>query len=105
MIDYDNNAPKENRSRDKKEIERIILNYLLKNPCTQCQYIINELNGSNRRDYKRLSNEEAMLMNDVIFDFIVKRIITPGMNASNLEWPFLHVSNIDKLNEELESLK
>lgn len=46
----------------------------------------------------KIPNEIALTINEVIYDLIYKeRVLTPGINRSNLELPFVHVSDIKKL--------
>lgn len=49
----------------------------------------------------RMSDEDALLINECIYDLLYSRVITPGVNSSNLDLPFIHVSNLDKLSEYL----
>lgn len=55
--------------------------------------------------YVDISNEDAMLINEVIYDLISERILTPGIDRNNIEWPWLSVTNMDKLNEKLNELQ
>jgi hypothetical protein len=51
-----------------------------------------------------LSDQDALLINEVVWDLIVERVITPGIDNLNNEWPWLHVSNMDKLKQMLKKL-
>lgn len=51
-----------------------------------------------------MSDQDAMLINEVIYDLISERILTPGIDRSNLEWPFLSVTNMEKLKQKITQL-
>ncbi|MGW9126267.1 hypothetical protein ACWGPW_14785 [Paenibacillus chitinolyticus] len=101
---------------DKKEIEQEVLRYLEENPKTQASSIHGHIQGILRKRGKigeiktgdqyhsvtrtvRISDDTVMTINEVIYDLIAVRILTPGINADNLEWPFLSVTNRDKIDE------
>lgn len=46
-----------------------------------------------------------LLINEVIWDLIVERVVTPGMDGDNLEWPFLRVTDMEKLESKLKELQ
>ena len=50
---------------------------------------------------RRISDEDALLINECIYDLLYTRVITPGNNADNLELPWIHVSDDEKLKELL----
>lgn len=50
---------------------------------------------------RRISNEDALLINECIYDLIFERALTPGFNRDSLELPFIHLSNKDVLNKYL----
>jgi hypothetical protein len=59
---------------------------------------------------KKLPVEETMLVNEVIYDLIVERIITPGSggrssNGDGFSLPDITVTNTTKLNEKLSLFK
>lgn len=100
----------------KSQVMSEIVEYLTKNPITQIAAIrsaitqrlydesiigeITEARGMVRETFtRRISNEDALLINKCIYDLLYARVITPGANADNLELPFLHVSDKDKLEE------
>ncbi|MGE7607661.1 hypothetical protein ACQKML_13720 [Peribacillus frigoritolerans] len=105
---------------EKREMVKIILNYLERNPFTQIAGIVSSVHavltergvmgekttGSQymrTTRYERVSNDDALLINEIIYDLMYsERIITPGINRDNLELPFLHVSNVEKLKEKIK---
>lgn len=50
---------------------------------------------------RSVSDKDALLINNCIYDLLYSRVITPGVNESNLELSFVHVSDESKLNEYL----
>ncbi|WP_249593657.1 hypothetical protein [Peribacillus frigoritolerans] len=103
---------------EKKEMIKIILNYLERNPFTQTggiesavhavlteRGIMGEITTGNQymrtTRQERIPNNLALLINEVIYDLMYsERIITPGVNRDNLGLPFVHVSNMEKLIEK-----
>jgi hypothetical protein len=98
----------------KKEVQDIIIGYLKKNPKTQIASIkgsvrnvleergligtITEERLGVTRTYKKyISDEDALLVNEVIYDLLYGRVITPGINESNQDLPWVHVSDMKKL--------
>lgn len=55
--------------------------------------------------YQNISDRDALLINEIIYDLISKRILTPGVNRSNLDLPHVHVSDMDKLEIELRKIQ
>jgi hypothetical protein len=49
-----------------------------------------------------ISDSDALFISEVIYDLLAERIITPGVDRSNLKWPFLHVSNMERLKQKLQ---
>ncbi|MFE0507814.1 hypothetical protein ACWF7H_26150 [Peribacillus butanolivorans] len=45
----------------------------------------------------RISDEDTLLINDCIYDLLYTRVITPGINDDNLDLPWIHVSDKEKL--------
>jgi hypothetical protein len=106
---------------EKSEVIKIILSYLGEEPFTQIaslrKAVENELikqgvmgvkNTGNQ--YMRttwnepIPNKEALLINEVVYDLIYERVLTPGINRDNLELPFVHVSDKKKLNEKMSTI-
>lgn len=100
----------------KKEIQSIIVKFLEENPETQLASIRGSVehvlrvkgeigektegNQYSRRTWvERISDKDALLINEVIYDLLYSRVITPGLNRDNLELPWVHVSNKEKLKE------
>ncbi|MDZ4452790.1 hypothetical protein ORM34_18075 [Bacillus cereus] len=52
----------------------------------------------------RMDNKTALLTNEVIYDLLYGRVITPGMDEQNLDLPWIHVSSQEKLAEIKEKL-
>lgn len=104
---------------EKQEILKATLQYLSKNPYTQLSALEENVNAilrdkgiiGKKQDHRgggtytttvRISNETALLVNEVIYDLLYKdRVITPGVDNANLRLPFVHVSDLNKLNELL----
>lgn len=100
----------------KSEVMSIIVEHLKENPRTQTTTIRREVTqrlydeniigtitvrqGMMSETFeRRISDEDALLINECIYDLLYARIITPGANAGNLELPSLHVSDKEKLEE------
>ena len=51
----------------------------------------------------RLSNGDETDLQEVVWDLIVERVLTPGTDGSNPEWPWLRMTKRGRLivNEEL----
>ncbi|MEN8644697.1 hypothetical protein ABFE25_08375 [Bacillus toyonensis] len=47
----------------------------------------------------RMSDRVALETNEIIYDFLYDRVITPGVDEANLELPWVHLSNPEKLAE------
>jgi hypothetical protein len=105
-------------SLSKVEVQRIIARHLDSNQKTQMaamrdaverelerQGIIGEKTEGNqymRRTWtERISDHDALLTNEVIYDFLYGRIITPGYDSANRDLPWVHVSDNEKLKEYL----
>ncbi|MGF9946064.1 hypothetical protein ABEX44_22815 [Priestia megaterium] len=105
----------------KNEVQNIIIKHLEENPKTQLASIrhsvehVLESRGITGKQVKggqflrtewieRISDEDALLINEVIYDLLYDRIITPGINASNLDLPWVHVSSREKLSTLKASL-
>jgi hypothetical protein len=102
----------------KHEVQRLIAKHLETNPKTQLRAMQNvverelELKGiigekTEGNQYirhtwtERISDHDALLINEVIYDFLYGRIITPGIDSANSELPWVHVSDKEKLKEYL----
>jgi hypothetical protein len=55
------------------------------------------IGGGTTSYFRDISDEDSLLINDCIYDLLYKRVITPGINDENLELPWIHVSNKEKL--------
>ncbi len=54
--------------------------------------------------YTSMSESDQRLINNVIWDLILERVITPGKDYGIYELPHLYVSDAEKLNQKLVSL-
>lgn len=98
----------------KREIESLVANYLKNYPQTEIGYVrqfietvlaergivdSKETDGGSYSITREitLSDRNALLINEVIYDFLYSRIISPGINKKNLDLPYIHVSNKEKL--------
>ena len=46
---------------------------------------------------KSISDEDILLVNECIYDLLYTRVITPGIDEANLELPWIHVSDGERL--------
>ncbi|MGP4061496.1 hypothetical protein [Halobacillus sp. H74] len=107
---------------DKIEVEKIILEHLTNNQKTSTDEIEGAvkkvlrqrgtIGPQSRPQYgavlkwdERITDEDALLINEVIYDYLYKRIITPGVNSDNLNLPYVHVSDETKLNNRKVEIK
>ncbi|MDM5358165.1 hypothetical protein ACDZ29_19625 [Peribacillus sp. RS7] len=51
---------------------------------------------------RKISDEDIQLMNDCIYDLLYSRVIQPGINDDNLDLPWIHVSDKEKLKKYLK---
>lgn len=103
---------------EKDEVMQIIVNFLKEQPRTQIHSVrkaverkleaenvigsITEGNAYHRTTYnRRISDKDALLINECIYDLLYARVLTPGIDSSNLELPFIHVSDSEKLEKFL----
>ncbi|MEK5055880.1 hypothetical protein MHH96_21040 [Niallia sp. FSL K6-0212] len=102
----------------KNEVEYIIAKHLESNPKTQIAAIRNVVEDKLREQgvigkqsignqyytktwEERISNKDALLINEVFYDFLYGRIITPGIDSLNNDFPWVHVSDPEKLKKYL----
>lgn len=107
---------------EKNEVLRITLECLKENPRTQESYIVSHFDKLLREQGKvgtvtkgnmwfstisdlAFPDDVRLMINEVIWDLVIERIITPGMNALNIEWPWLRVTDMDKLEAKLQGLQ
>jgi|SRR5690625_2409149 len=50
---------------------------------------------------REISDEDALLINECIYDLLYDRVITPGTSSDLLDLPFIHVTDDNKLNKYL----
>lgn len=48
-----------------------------------------------------MHNDDYLLINECIYDLLYKRVLSPGINANNLDLPYVHVSDNEKLKQYL----
>lgn len=101
---------------NKEEILQLILDYLEKNRKTSVlgirshvestltdRGLVGEITTGNQymrtTEYKSVLDDVAMGINEVIFDLIALRILTPGVDRNNLEWPWLTVTGPDRIKD------
>ncbi|NGQ95025.1 hypothetical protein G3578_07475 [Brevibacillus sp. SYP-B805] len=102
----------------KEEVLQATLRFLKDNPKTQFAAIheniknilkargeIGAITTGNQyystTQYVDISDSDAMLVNEVIYDLIIERVLTPGVDKHNLNFPFLTVTSMDRLNRFL----
>jgi len=114
-LEFDKSAPVElEKTKTMKEICR----FLLDNPKTQITAIRGAIKtqlhvrGKIGDLTKRQGNatwtinvdmhdDDYLLINECIYDLLYARVITPGVHAHNLDLPFIHVSDKEKLQQYL----
>ncbi|WP_339292453.1 hypothetical protein MKY48_05400 [Paenibacillus sp. FSL W8-0187] len=103
----------------KEEVCKDILNILKKQPSNSVDSIqghfFNELqernlvgtvkNGTTTTYGIPMPQSDIMLINEVIYDLIVERVITPGRDSYNKGMPYFSVTNNEKLEEMIKSLQ
>ena len=47
-------------------------------------------------NYRELSNQDSDKVNQVVWDLIIDRVLTIGLNKSNENWPFLRLTDYGK---------
>ncbi|MEK3776640.1 hypothetical protein MHB85_19260 [Paenibacillus sp. FSL K6-4396] len=91
----------------KEYLLQVILHFLKENPQTQTgaihEYVRSVLHSEapinpvearlNIRLSTPITNEDAMLVNEIIYDLIHTRVLTPGVDRSNLDLPFISVTS------------
>ena len=99
----------------KEEMQEIVCSFLAKNPKTQFKFIQEDVENVLKcrgevgkkliisQDQQvvveqiRISDEDAIMLMEIVYDLIVERVITPGIDSERLFWPFLTVTNKNKL--------
>lgn len=105
---------------NKNEIEQIILSHLQTSPQTQlaairhsvekelekqgkCGEIVTRSGSVTHTRYEPMSKETAMFINEIIWDLIIERILTPGIDSANPSLPWISVTNLDKFQARVKS--
>ncbi len=78
-------------------MELIILEYLKENPYTNIIEVRDHTTKALQMRGVEIDDNTVLLINSIIWDLICERILTPGKNMDNLDLPFIHVDNMDKL--------
>ncbi|MTI47052.1 hypothetical protein [Sporosalibacterium faouarense] len=86
----------------KLEIRFIVLEFLKENPYTTIENIRNNVISAIKERGLEASKNDVLLINTIIWDMIMNRILTPGIDENNLDLPYIHVSNMDKLKNKLK---
>lgn len=81
----------------KTELELIILEYLMENSYTNINDIRYHLMEVFKLRNEKVLQEDLLYVNSIIWDYISNRILTPGKDVDNLDLPYVHVSNREKL--------
>lgn len=96
----------------KYELINLLVEVLKKHPKGQFEFYVNEVtkliniykgislsNGMPiPEDGIFLNNQEIELVQEIIWDLIIQRVVTPGADRVNNTWPFLRVTDVEKLN-------
>lgn len=83
------------------ELELIIFEYLKQNPYTSIDDIRNHAISQIQAREIELSSEAYLLINVIVWDNIADRVLTPGIDINHMDLPYVHVSNMDKLDNKL----
>jgi len=98
---------------DKAVLRRLTLEALVAEPTTQCRNLANavaklaaerNILGPDRTlgpgliplSEPRLPNDDETALNEVVWDLVVERVLTPGIDASNSGWPWLRMTKRGK---------
>jgi len=87
----------------KEEFEFIILSYLEENNYTSLDEIRKNFKEGLSLRGVEATDKEMLLCNEIIWDLICDRILTPGINSENIDLPYVNVSNRDRLNSKLNA--
>ena len=95
-----------------EEMRRIVLGYVLsdQNPPDQYSAIIDAVakylvdhgycKETNSyyfpKQYLDISNEDANMVNEIVWDLIIERVLAIGLNKENPSWPFLRLTEYGK---------
>lgn len=96
----------------KYELINLLVEVLKKYPKGQFEFYVNEvtklintykgiplINGMPiPEDGIFLNNQEIEMVQEIIWDLIIQRVVTPGADRVNDTWPFLRVTDVQKLN-------
>ena len=101
-----------NSNLNYNEMRKIVLNYVLNNEFNQFGGILsgiasdlisrgicketNSYSMSHSSDYKDLAEEDANLVNEIVWDLILERVLAIGLNKANPAWPFLRLTSYGK---------
>lgn len=102
----------------KDEVMKEVITHLVENPKTGIDYIRNSIyarlkkegiigeivesgGGMTTRFDRYISDEDALLINECVYDLLYDRVITPGANSDQLDLPSIHVTDKNKLEKYL----
>lgn len=105
----------------KEEVLKATLEFLMRNPKMQLGHIHDYIAGilRNRGEIGRISSpgnggtwhrtvpfsdEDAMRVNEVVWDLITERILTPGVDAHDISLPWLSVTDSERLRRKFQAL-
>ena len=94
----------------KGDLRRKILEYLKENDVTQQNFIIQAALDLPKPEVigvpslMKGSDKDVLLANEIIWDLIAERILTPGVNKENLDLPHLRVTNFGIIEKELRGI-
>ena len=87
----------------REEFHFIILSYLEENNYTSLNDIRNNFKESLNLRGIEVTDKEMLACNEIIWDLISDRILTPGIDSVNIDLPYIHVSNKERLNSALNA--
>lgn len=94
------NTIKNNQFNQYADIERQVVEYMINNGYVK---ETNSFSMSHSQGYQDPSENDSNLIREIVWDLIIERVLSIGMNKSNPNWPFLRItkSGIKSLHEEV----
>lgn len=77
-----------------------ILRKTLKSLRNYCEFQFSDL----LKEMAIESEEDIMLVQEVVWDLITERVLTPGSNSEQLAWPWLRVTDRGKLERKIRDI-
>lgn len=105
----------------KEEMREVVCGFLINNPKTQLKFIQEDVENVLKSrgeigkkliisqdqqvvvEHVRMSDEDAIMLMEILYDLIVERVLTPGFDSERLFWPFLTVTNMNKLKNIMQN--